>query len=245
MELLPILSILWRRRWLVIAGFVAALPVAFVLQSDPVPGSGTAAAQVMLDTPRSDLASAPVVDDTANLATRAGLVAHSMTTDEVRDRLASSLGMPADRLALMDTSFSDPVAPTTLPLAASEAANTAPEPYLLQMRADGTTPILWLAARAPDPADAARLVDAAVKDLAATYGQSGKGRGYMPLTIERISDIQVRQLVSAQGRMFAVVAAGMVFVVWCLCLVAGTQFAGWLRNRSDGVTEREPWAQRT
>ena len=87
----------------------------------------------MLDTPRSDLASSED-DDTANLAPRAALVAHSMVTDEVRDRLARSLGLPADRLALVDASFRYPVAPTTLPVAASEAAMTAPEPYLLQMR---------------------------------------------------------------------------------------------------------------
>src|SRR6187401_2321339 len=99
MELLPILSILWRRRWLVVAGLVAALLVANVLQSSPTLGSGTAAAPVILDTPRSDLASAPVIDDTANLTTRAALIAHSMVTDEVRDRLARALGVPADRLA--------------------------------------------------------------------------------------------------------------------------------------------------
>ncbi len=245
MELLPILSILWRRRWLVVAGLVASLLVAYLLQSSPTLGSGTAAAPVMLDTPRSDLASAPVIDDTANLTTRAALIAHSMVTDEVRDRLARSLGVPADRLALMDASFGDPVAPTTLPLTAAEAAMAAPEPYLLQVRVDGVTPMIWLNARAPSPGDAARLVDAAVKDLASTYVATAQEPRYKPLTIERVADIRVRQLVSSRGRTIAVVTAGMLFIVWCLCLVVGTQLAGWLRERSNRVTKREPWAQQT
>jgi hypothetical protein len=231
MEVFPILSILWRRRWLVIVGFVAALAAAYVLHSAPNLGNGTAAAQVMLDTPRSDLASSEL-DDTTNLATRAALVAHFMVTEEVRDRLARSLGVKGDRVALVDTSFRIPATETTLPLAASEAATTAPEPYLLQMRFDGVTPMISLEARAPDPAGAARLVDAAVKEIA-TRVPTGKGPEYKPFTIERISDTQVRQLVSGQGRMMAVVAAGMLFGIWCLCLIVGTRLApsvkGWVR----------------
>jgi hypothetical protein len=244
MELLPILGILWRHRWLVIAGFVAVLAVAVVLQSSPTLGSGTAAAQVMLDTPRSDLASSEL-DDTANLANRAAFIAHAMTTDEVRDRLARSLRVPADRLALVDASFRNPVAPTTLPVAASEAAMTVPEPYLLVMRFDGITPMLWLEGRGPDPADAARLVDAAVKDLATSYVPTEKGPTYKPITIERVSDTRVHQLVTAQGRMMALLAAGMLFVVWCLSLVVATRFAGWLRERPGRVVKPEPWAERT
>jgi hypothetical protein len=104
----------------------------------------------MLDTPRSALASSEI-DDTSNLATRAALVAHSMLTDDTRNRLARELGVNAARLALVDTSYNHPVTQTTLPLAAAEAAATTPEPYLLQMDFDGETPIVSLAASAPDP----------------------------------------------------------------------------------------------
>ena len=243
MELLPILSILWRRRWLVMVGFVAALAAAYFLQSKPTLGGGTAAAQVMLDTPRSELASSEL-DDTTNLATRAALVAHAMATEDVRDRLARSLGVKGDRVALVDTSFRDPATERTLPLAASEAASTAPEPYLLQMRFVAETPIISLEARAPDPAGAARLVDAAVKEIA-TRVPTGKGPEYKPFTIERIMDTRVRQLVSGQGRMMAVVAAGMLFGIWCLCLVVGTRLVAWFRGRSGRVTKPEPWAEPT
>jgi uncharacterized protein involved in exopolysaccharide biosynthesis len=228
MELLPILSILWRRRWLVIIGFVAALAAAYFLQTKPTLHGGTAAAQVMLDTPRSDLASSEL-DDTTNLGTRAALVAHAMVTEDVRDRLARSLGVKGDRVALVDMEFRDPAVPTTLPLAASEAALTAPEPYLLQMRFDGETPIISLEARAPDPAGAARLVDAAVNEIA-TRVPTREGPKNKPLTIERITDTPVRQLVSGQGRMMAVVAAGLLFGFWCLCLVAGTRLVVWFRR---------------
>jgi hypothetical protein len=244
MELLPILSILWRRRWLVIAGFVAALAIAVVLQSTPTLAGGTASAQVMLDTPRSDLASSEL-DETANLAPRAAFVVHSMATDAVRDRLARSLGLRADRLALIDASYRYPAAPTTLPVAASEAAMTAPEPYLLQMRFDGITPMIWLEARAPEPEGAARLVDAAVQDLAETHAPTDRGRKYKPITIERVSDTRVHQLVTGQGRMMAMVAAFMLFIAWCLCLVVGTRLAGWLRERSSRVAKPEPWLGRT
>ena len=84
-----------------------------------------------------------------------------------------------------------------------------------------------------------------MKDLASTYVPTGQGPEYKPITIERVSDTQVRQLVSGQGRMMAVVAAGMLFIAWCLCLVVGTRFAGWLRERSNRVAKPEPWAQRT
>jgi hypothetical protein len=244
MELLPILSILWRRRWLVIVGLVGSLAVAYLLQSTPKLGPGTAAAQVMLDTPRSDLASSEE-DDTTNLAPRAALVAHTVATDQVRDRLARAVGLPPERLAVIDASFRYPVAPTTLPQAASEAALSAPEPYLLQTRFDGITPIIWLEARAPDPADAARLVDAAVKDLSTTYVATGKGSAYKPFTIERVSDTRVHQLITGRARMTAVVAGGMLFVLWCFCLIAHTSFAAWLRERSGRVAAPEPWAERT
>jgi hypothetical protein len=240
MELLPILSILWRRRWLVMVGFVAALAAAYLLQSKPTLGVGTAAAQVMLDTPRSDLASSEL-DDTTNLATRAALVAHSMLTDDVREQLARSLGVQGDRVALVDASYRAPVIQTTLPLAASEAALAVPEPFLLQMRFDGLTPIIWLEARGPDPEGAARLVDAAVDEIA-THVPTGEGPEYKPFTIERITDTQVRQLVSARGRTMPVVAAGMLFGIWCLCLVLGTRLVAWFRGR---VTKPEPSAEPT
>jgi hypothetical protein len=240
MELLPILSILWRRRWLVVIGFVAALAAAYFLQSKPTLGVGTAAAQVMLDTPRSDLASSEF-DDTTNLATRAALVAHSMLTEDVRDRLARSLGVKSDRVAIVDTSYRNPTIQTTLPLAASEAAMAAPEPYLLQTRFDGQTAIISLEARGPDPASAARLADAAVDEIT-THVPTGDGPEYKPFTIERIMDTRVRQLAFAQGRMMAVVAAGTLFGIWCVCLVLGTRLAGWFRGR---VAKPEPSAQPT
>ena len=243
MELLPILSILWRRRWLVIGGFVAALAAAYFLQSKPAPGGGTAAAKVMLDTPRSDVASSEF-DDTTNLAARAGLVAHSMVKEDVRDRLARSLGVKADRVALVDTSFHLPATQTTLPLAATEAADTAPEPYLLQMRFDGETPIISLDARAPDPARAARMVDAAVKEIA-THVPTGEGPEYKPFTIERITDTRARQLRSGRGVIAAVVTAELLFGIWCLCLALGTRLVGRLRGRSGRVTEPGSCAEPT
>ena len=132
MELLPILRLIWRRRILLGAGLVVSVALALGLGGPPKSSSALAWTRVNLDTPTSQLVnSAPGGADT--LPWRASFLIHLMATDATQKRLAQSLHVRPDEVAVVDPALGVPIVPASIPTAASDAAGITVAPYVLTL----------------------------------------------------------------------------------------------------------------
>ncbi len=165
MELLPILRLIWRRRILLGAGLVVSVALALGLGGPPKSSSVLAWTRVNLDTPTSQLVnSSPGGADT--LPWRASFLIHLMATDATQKRLAQSLHVRPDEVAVVDPALGVPIVPASIPTAASDAAGITVAPYVLTLTLPTLTlPTIAIEAAAPDRAGAKRLAAAAVAVL--------------------------------------------------------------------------------
>jgi len=165
MELLPILRLIWRRRILLGAGLVVSVALALGLGGPPKSSSVLAWTRVNLDTPTSQLVnSSPGGADT--LPWRASFLIHLMATDATQKRLAQSLHVRPDEVAVVDPALGVPIVPASIPTAASDAAGITVAPYVLTLTLPTVTlPTIAIEAAAPDRAGAKRLAAAAVAVL--------------------------------------------------------------------------------
>ena len=239
MELLPFLRILWQLRLLVAAGLIASLAAAYVLGSRPVVRSGSASVEVMLDTPHSELVS-PDPSGSDSLAWRSQILVHSMLTDQARENVARTMGVPANRVVLIDLALRSPAILTTLPIAAADAG-TRYAPYSLGLVADINAPIISLQARAPDLRGAAKLIDAAVKEMQA-HAPAANSPDLQPFTAERITDTQLRLIESGGSKVIAVAAAIFLFGAWCMFLVVAVSLLRLTRRQLDRTPVELPAA---
>lgn len=101
MEVLGLLGLLWHRRRLMLVGLLVAIAAAVAVGGTKPASSGFARAQVLIDTPKSQLVdSAPAGADT--LAWRAKLLAHLATAEPEKRQLAAAVGIRPDELAVVD-----------------------------------------------------------------------------------------------------------------------------------------------
>jgi hypothetical protein len=227
MELVPILRRLWQRRIALAAGLVLAIAAAFAVGPGAPARSAVAAARVVLLTPDSQLVNAdpPGAD---SLQWRTGLLAHRLATDPVRDKIAAAAAIPPERLIVVDPVLEEPAAPTTLPLAASEAAAIRPEPYSITVRYDTLLPVISLEVHAPDRAAAVRLAKAAQDELVAE-SVAGDGKTVQGYDVAPIGPPSAaRDEVKAAPPTKAIAALIAVFGLWCAALAV----ASWLRRRA-------------
>jgi hypothetical protein len=174
MALVNLVRRLLRFRLLVLFGLVPALllgaRLGFDVSTNP-PGLASRAVKSVSVSTRVFLqdARASAVDlgpsVTDGLGTRARLMADLMATDVRRGDIARRAGIVPQDLTVI-TPASD-VVPVLVPVAvkSATAANLISTPYALVLGADGNIPIVSLRASAPRPADARRVVVAAVQTL--------------------------------------------------------------------------------
>ncbi len=219
MELVGVLRQLWARRVFVAAGLILAVAAALLIGGSPVASSGLAKTRVVLDTPRSQL----VTDDPSGAGTlpwRAQMLTALIATDPVRTRIASEMGIPADRLAVTDLELTAPVVPASLPVSASQAAAAPTEPYVVRVYTDDVLPIVSIETSAPGSAAAARLAQATVHALQA--GASPQDTAELQgMTVRQTGPLHVREIAGGSGRKKMLVIAVVLFGLWCACLLLG------------------------
>ena len=89
-----------------------------------------------------------------------------MATDATQKRLAQSLHVRPDEVAVVDPALELPIVPASIPTAASDAAGITVAPYVLTLTlTNPTLPTIAIEAAAPDRAGARRLAAAAVDIL--------------------------------------------------------------------------------
>lgn len=222
MELVPILRRIWRRRAALAAGLVIAIAAAIAVGPGPPARSAVASARVVLFTPDSQLLNADPAG-AESLQWRAALLAHRLATNPVRDRIAEAAGVPPDRLVVIDPVLERPAAPTTLPIAASEAAAMRPEPYAVTVRYDEHLPIVSVEVHAPDR-DAAERVAKAAQDQLVSESVAGDGTTTQGYDVAPMGPpAAARDEVKAAPPTKALAALFGVFGLWCGALAVAAR----------------------
>src|SRR5690348_12238127 len=126
MELLPILRLMWRRRFPLAVGAVVALALLIGMGGTRplTTKSAVAWTTVALDTKKSQLVDvAPSGGST--LAWRAALLGDLLMTTRAQQDIAHRMGVPGDQVLVSDADLSLPLVPTAM---ANAAANAATDP---------------------------------------------------------------------------------------------------------------------
>jgi hypothetical protein len=227
MELIPPLRRLWRRRWALAAGMLAAVALGVAAGSSPPARAELAWTSVALDTPRSQLVdSAPKGYD--SLPWRASLIVHLMARDTVRTALAQRLGVPPDHVTVADPALAVPLAPASMPKKAADVASATVAPYVLTLQMpDSSLPVISVAATAPQRAGAVRLAQAAVAILASQGSKPGTyksivpsagGPRLQPFLVQQAAPLHMKTLSVSKLPVKGVVAPVFLLLVWLACL---------------------------
>jgi hypothetical protein len=252
-EFVGILRALRRRRVLVVLGALVALAAgAFAthrvslvppeLQSRET-DSGLASVRLLVDTPRSLVATARAIGDDT-ISTRAALLSSLVGSDEVRVEIAREAGLAGDELGVADSDFGAPHVATPLSRAALEVARPS-EPNVVTMSVqDPQLPIISIQATASNPSTAARLVERVTVALESLV-RPPEPVARRAVTIEQLGPARIGRVVMGPGRAKAVIAAVVIFGLWCAAVVV---FDGAVRRRAaaGGRSRRgePPWRMR-
>jgi hypothetical protein len=232
MELVPLFRVLWRRRIVVGVGGLLAIVIAVMVgPATPVRG-GVATTRVVLDTVHSQVVYRdPKGADT--LTWRAVLLTDLMATEDTRASIARAVGVPESQLVIVIPALTAPSAPTTLPMAASEAAAIRPERYVIAFRYDETLPIISIETHAPSRAAAARLAAAATRALQADSSPTTTDvtQGFV---VDSVAPIQMRATVSGSGPVKAIGLAMVFFCFWSACVAVAPRIVRVLRSGGTG-----------
>ena len=227
MELLAVVRALWRRRFLVAAGVILSIAAAVALGGAPPASSGVAWTRVVLDTPKSQLvSSAPKAAD--SLPWRTNLLIHLLDTEQMKQQLATKVGVPIDQIGVVDSELLSPQVGASLPHKAGEAAAISYAPYALTATMpNDSLPMIAIEAAAPDAAGAKKLATAAVDVLAAQSSQAGtysspiltggvnETEGF---TISRAAPLHARTIVTKSLPVKGIGAALFLLISWCCAI---------------------------
>ena len=153
---------------------------------------------------------------TDTLGVRAALLADLLSTDDVRAQIARKAGLQPGQVAVLTPAMDQPTLQLALPIAATTAAATAVEPYVLVVTNQGSIPILSLKALGPSPLGAAKVANAAADALRGLIATKSSGRP--EIIVERLGPAVSRPS-SGSKRPMALAVLVVMFGVWCFGLV--------------------------
>ena len=214
MEIASIFEELWRRRLVVALGllFAAAVGVVGLIKANSASTRVGVASQVLvLDTIPSQIVD-PAPKRVLNLSWQSMLAGYDMASEETERAIAGELGLDPAELVITIPRLEAPVRATPLPTRAAEIAAIHPEPYVLSVGLNPKVPLISLNATAPSVEAARRLTAAGAAELRLVPEASGR----QPIfTVEDVSQVTGRKIVSRPRRMMAVAAAPVFFGLWC------------------------------
>jgi hypothetical protein len=242
MEALSIVGVLLRLRWSVLAGAVFALGIGVVLSGKAggpfsSPGrlmySVTAEAQV-------DESKPLVADSTVNgrpAQTQTILAADYLTSEAVREEIASMAGVPGTSLTVATPSIDVPMRQS--PLVTAAQVTVAPAtPYTVTPLAWQNAPLITLVASGPDARVVSRLASGAMRAL--VRGPTGAPRASgTPLVVTQVGEARRGAWRTGGPRLkLATAAAVFLFGVWCfvLVLLSGIRRVGRAAGTRDAPT---------
>ncbi len=204
---------------------------------------GYARAAAVVDTRPSQAVDAQAAGGgIAELRNRAVLIADVMTRSPLREQIADRAGVPRDELLmqrpmnLLEKRLTQPeVSRATVGEGDREASLVlvAVNPLL-----EGENPIIGIDVRAPDPARAARLADAALP-LARHYvarAPSAGSRPARPLDVQQLEAATAETATVGPPPALPLLAALLVFLLGCVATLVGAR----VRQAAAGAATRTP-----
>jgi capsular polysaccharide biosynthesis protein len=161
MELAQMIKAIKHRWWIAVAVVLLATAAAAAvkLRKHSVP-TGTATAQLMVDSPQSVIAD--LRQDTVPLTTRASVFAQFMASSLIQQRIAVVMGVPATKITTEGPLSGSGQALNVVTPSEARGQQIAAQarPYRLTFVAQDQLPLVTVSAQAPTPSDAAKLADA-------------------------------------------------------------------------------------
>lgn len=243
MELVALLRLLWRHRVVVAVGAVVALAAGFAATRGESTVVGVASVRLVLDTPRSELLDANPVG-MATLEWRADLLGDAGGADDVRDRVATAMGIPPGELVMTAPARLVPTIAVPLPEHALDAAAAVPNHYQLAIQAASGLPIVGIDARAPSREAAARLATAAVHALQARATEDAASNDTQGFSVEPVGAVKARAIVEKPRKVMAAAVAVVLFGLWCtgVTFVTGVSRVRRRRERAARAARIAAWS---
>jgi hypothetical protein len=237
---------------------VLALAVGFLAMFRVGPGGiesrhyevGYARAAAVVDTRPSQTVDALQAGGAiAELMNRAVLIADLMTRSPLREEIADRAGVPREELLTQRPMNLLEKRLTQREVVRTTVAEGEPEASILRVGVnpllEGENPIIGIDVRAPDPARAARLADAAIAvirdDLARTPSSDSAPK--RPLEVRQLEPATAETASVGSSPILAILAAVGVLAVGCAATLAGARVREALRRRrraSSGPTTDRP-----
>lgn len=222
MEFMSILAVLGRYRVLVAIGALVTVlaAVAAMGAQHKVEVTGSAESRVLIDTPRSLRVDLRPQSET--VGAQATLIADLLSSDEQGAAIARAIGVSPDEVAVRIVTLAKATLPSPLSQRASDAAATAPQPYVLTVLAgDFDVPIITLTATAPTVRAAARLAQAGTSAVGALT-QARAPTPARALKAEPLGSVRTQEVVSGgRGKIVFLGGAIVLFVLWCCAIIVG------------------------
>ena len=225
MDFVNILLELSRRRLLValvaVLAIAAGWAVAYKATFPPQARSyevGIATAQILVDTPRSQVVEvSPRGSET--LGARANVLASLMVDGEIKELIARRAGLRPQQLLTAAQVAGD-----------EEARSPGPRDYALKTGVVLTSdqaelPFIRVEAQAPDTRSAAKLADAAVAGLGEYLDSKAADEPVADdrrLQVSGLGQAQAHSATRGPGRIMALAVAVLIFVIGCGAIVLGS-----------------------
>jgi len=177
----------------------------------------------------------------AELMNRAVLIADLMTRSPLREEIADRADVPREELLTQRPMNLLEIRLTQREVLRTTVADDDSEASILRVGVnpllEGENPIIGIDVRAPDPARAARLADAAIAvirdDLARTPSPDSPAK--RPLEIRQLEPATAETAAIGSSPMLAILAAVAVFAVGCAATLVGARVRAALRRRPARV----------
>ena len=224
MEIVSVLSLL-RRFWVLalpgaLLGILAGLSILYhVSPSSPhLQSRGTTSGVAVGRTLLTSSAAPPFelsngLDLSETLANRGAMLANLLAGDELRADIARRAGINGKDLAVFGPAAGPPVYPVPIAQEGTTAAETAGESHVVYLTTADQPPLINVRVTAPNPAAAAKLVEA-VRGTISGYLEA-HATSKVNVGSETLGPVQVGVLVNEPKKILGVIAAIMVFALWC------------------------------
>ncbi len=217
MGFVALLRVLWRRRFAVLVGLVLAIAIGVVglKRHGPPTATTSARSKVLIDTPRSLVASARA-PGSLTIYPRARVIADLMATESAEAEIARRAGIDPSELAVLGPGAAAP--PLVITAIAEQAAEVVRPvaPYLISVEVTPGQPILSISASGADRETAIALGQAAVATLPDVAAAAPGGGDTVRVETLGKATIAVK---TSGGRKTIAAAAFVFFLFWCLVVV--------------------------
>jgi hypothetical protein len=218
MGFVALLRVLWKRRLTVFVGLVAAIAIGVVgiKMKGPPTATTSATSKVLIDTPSSLVATAKA-PGALTIYSRARVVADLMATEAAEAEIAERAGLEPGELAVLGPGAAAP--PLVITAVAEQASEVVRPvaPYLVSVEVTPGQPILSITAIGADETTAIALGKAAVETLP-TVAREAPGGGDS-VNVETLG-AQTIGIKTSGGRKTIALGAFVLFVFWCIAVVA-------------------------